>query len=183
MAPPGRIIFGNTFAGLYRHVEGRVTPAALDRLRELGVDFRRPVLPAYPAELFVATVRVLAAELYPGQAEAEALHLLGRAVLEGYLTTPIGRAVRSVARLVGTRRTLGQMSKNFRSSDTFTQTRLESLGERDVSLWLNDALGMPTYYQGFFEVVVEGSGGVRPRVELASEEAPALTLRIRWDEH
>ncbi|MBF5044645.1 DUF2378 family protein [Aggregicoccus sp. 17bor-14] len=182
MAPPARIIFGNTFAGLYRHVAPQVPGATLDRLRERGVDFRRPVLPAYPAELFVVTVQELAAALHPQLPQAEALRLLGRAVLDGYLATPIGRAVRGVARLIGTRRTLLQMSKNFRSSDTFTQTRLTARGERDVSLWLNDALGMPSYYRGFFEGVVEGSGGTRAQVEVESYAPPEATLRIRWEE-
>ena len=178
-----RIIFGNTFSGLYQEVRAGLSPEAHDRLlREAGVDFRRALLPAYPAATFARVVQVMGEELYPDVPRDEALRRMGRRVLKGYLGTFIGRSVVTVARLVGVRRTLRQMTKNFRSSDNFTVAEVEEDGPGAMRVWLNDALGMPAYYAGFFEVVVEGSGGKVVRVLVERSEPPAVTLRVEWDE-
>lgn len=181
MSPYRRIIFGNTLAGLYQEVRAGLSPAAHDRLREVGVDFRRPLLPAYPAGTFARVVQVMAEELDPGVPRDEALRRMGRRVLDGYRSTFIGRSVARIARLVGVRRTLQQMTKNFRSSDNFTVAEVEERGPHAARVWLNDAMGMPTYYAGFFEVVVEASGGRVVRVQVEESQPPAVVLSVEWD--
>lgn len=175
-----RVIFGNTFDGLQRVAKAQLTSELTDRLRLVGVDFGRPLLPAYPAETFVSAIHLFASAIYPGEPKDEQLRKMGRKLLEGYLSTFIGRAVQGVARVVGTRATLDRMTQNFRSSDSFTEARISPLGPREVELWLNDDLGMPTYYQGFFELVVEASGGRDPKVEVLRSTPPELVLKVAW---
>lgn len=175
-----RVIFGNTFDGLQRVTRERLDAALLDRLRLVGVDYGRPLLPAYPAETFVSTIHLLGGALYPDLPKEEQLRRMGRTLLDGYLSTLIGKAVQGVARVIGTKATLDRMTQNFRSSDNFTEARISPIGPTAVELWLNDDLGMPAYYLGFFERVVEASGGRDPQVELLCSSPPGLVLKVAW---
>lgn len=179
---PERLIFDNTFEGLYRYTSAQLPEGAVARLRQAsGVDFTRPLLPAYPAEVFVALVRAMATELHGALPEDERLRRIGRAVLEGYRLTLIGRAVEKAARLFGPVQVLQRVSGKFRTSDTFTAVQVEPRGEGDLTLHVNDLLGMPTYYQGFFEVILEGLGVRNPSVAVEGLAAPGGKLRVRWD--
>ena len=183
MGTEQRVVFGNTFEGLYRFVSPSLGQGHAERLRAAaGVDFTKQLHPAYPAEAFVAVVREMAQQLYPAEPEAERLRRVGRAVLEGWRLTLVGRAVESLSRVVGPLRTFRMAGKKFRTSDNFTDVRVEERGPRELLLHLNDALGMPAYYQGFFEAIVEHLGVASPRVEIAAAEAPGVTLRVTWAE-
>ena len=178
-----RVIFGNTFEGLYRFVSPGLPPDHAERLRRAtGVDFTKPLHPAYPADSFVRVVREMAGQLYADAPEAERLRRVGRAVLEGWRLTLVGRAVEGVSRVVGPLRTFRMAGRKFRTSDNFTDVRVEEVGARELLLHLNDALGMPTYYQGFFEAIVAHLGVPAPRVDVARAEAPGVTLRVTWAE-
>jgi hypothetical protein len=41
---------------------------------------------------------------------------------------------------------------------------------------------MPTYYQGFFEVILEGLGVRNLRISVERVEAPGGTLRLTWED-
>jgi hypothetical protein len=65
-----RLVFTQTVEALFvRGVAGRLSPSALQRLKEGGLDLGRPMLPAYTAEVFTRCIAILAEELCPGSPE------------------------------------------------------------------------------------------------------------------
>jgi uncharacterized protein (TIGR02265 family) len=176
-----RVVFENTVKALCHAVEERLTPEAREELRQAGLDLGRPLLPAYPAEQWARMLGILARTAFPGQAEEEQQRLLGRAVMESWRNTLVGRAAETMARLVGPQRTLARMSHNLRSSDNFCETRLTPSGPHEAELWVSEVLGMPAYYQGIVERVLEAAGAPRHEVQLVSRQGDACTYRVRWN--
>jgi uncharacterized protein (TIGR02265 family) len=175
-----QVVFENTVRALLDAVGGRLTPAAREELRVAGLDLSRPLLPAYPAAQWAKQLHIVARAVFPDASPSEGLRQLGWHVIGGWRRTLVGRAAESMAKLVGPRRTLQRLSHHLRSSDNFCETRFTARGERDVELWVSEVLGMPTYFQGIVEHVVEGSGGKAVLVELVREDGPACVFHVRW---
>ncbi len=154
-----KLVFENTFTGLFRHgVQGRLSPAAVQKLAQLGVDLTRPLLPAYPLQTWSDTLEIVALELEPHDSRLEALRKLGRLAVKGYRQTLIGKAAEQLARIIGPKRTLARLTQNFRTSDNYTETTLTELSPGRFELWMNDVFGKPSYMAGVIEEILEVAG-------------------------
>jgi uncharacterized protein (TIGR02265 family) len=174
-----KLIFAQTFEGLFRSVQARLTPVLQQGLKARGVDPTRPLLPAYPHEVFAEVMLYLAAQLYPQVEEEEAVRLLGRGFMEGFGETMIGRAMLAAMRLIGPRRTLERVSRQFRAGNNYTETKLTSISERDYELWINE-VRLPGWYIGIVGRGLELAGGAEVRVELTAREGRSGTFRVTW---
>jgi hypothetical protein len=103
--PAERLVYASVVEGLLRHgLQGQLTPRLKERLRQIGVDVDRPLLPAYPVPLWFYCLRAIVDEVYPGQPLEPAFRDLGTRMTEGYGRTVLGRALYMLARLQGPRR-------------------------------------------------------------------------------
>ncbi len=176
-----RLIFSHTVEGLYtRGLQGRVTPALKEQLRKEGLDLDKPLLPAYPLETWARCVRLTATALHPGEPEELALRKVGERTIEGYLETPMGRAMFGVLKLLGPQRTLGRMQKNFRSANNYTEVRLTEVGPTEADLWLNEPGLMRYFMQGVLLAGIRGAGAPDVEVALRQFDDAAVTYRVSW---
>lgn len=174
-----KLIFAQTFEGLFRSVQTRLTPALQQGLKQRGVDLTRPLLPAYSHEVFTEVMLYLAAQLHPLIEEDEAVTLLGRGFMEGFGETMIGRAMLAAMRLIGPRRTLERVSRQFRAGNNFTETKLTPVNERTFELWINE-VRLPGWYIGIVSRGLELAGGAQVKVEIIGREGRSGTFRITW---
>ena len=73
MNPQERLVFSPSVeALLVRGVGNKLTPSLQDKLRSLGFDVSRPLLPAYPLDKWQEAVDLVAQDLYPGMSMNEA---------------------------------------------------------------------------------------------------------------
>lgn len=107
--------------GLFRRaLKTRLTPSLVAKLRERGLELDKPLQPAYPAERCAEWIR-LVAELYPPLSEREATYQVGRANMDGYVQTVLGRAVVQVLKVIGPKRTLPRLGRSFRTGTNYMQ--------------------------------------------------------------
>ncbi len=181
-AAPEQIVYSNTFDGLKLALttHGIGLSEVTARFKQIGVDFAKP-LPAYTRQHYIDALKVAASMAYPGLPDEPAYRRVGALVIEGYVQTVLGRAVHAAARLMGPMWTLKRMTRNLRTSDTWTEVRVTELSPTDVTLVLNDHTGAFGYYEGLFEAIVVASGGVDAHCTLTSTAAPFIGhYRLIW---
>ena len=183
MAVAEQLVFPQTVEGLFvRGLAREMTPGLKARLREAGLDLDRPLAAGYRAADFARWIRLAAEALYPGESEEQALRRMGRHFFVGYMDTLMGRALAPVLRVIGPRRTLERMERNFRSGTNYIEVRTETNGPAEVVLHFNDVHGLPGYYAGIAEQGAGLTGAKGTTVEVLPAPAPRCALRVRWQE-
>jgi uncharacterized protein (TIGR02265 family) len=173
------LVFAASFDGLARALGPKLDRAALDRFHALGVDLKGTLLPAYPLDLWYRTMDLGSEVLEPGAPLEQRHRALGRQMLDGYSDTVIGRALTALLRVIGPRRTLERMTRNFRSTTNYTETRLEGLPDGSWRLWVSSVVS-PHFYRGLLERAMELSGAKGSSVEISGHDASGAVFLIRW---
>lgn len=174
------VVFSQTFEGLFlQGLKGRVTPALKDRLRELGLELDRPLAPAYPVEVWNGALAAAAAEVFPALSSLDAHEALGVAFLTGYAHTLMGRAMMALLRVLGPKRALERMERNFRSGNNYVKTRFVDHGGEDVEVLFDVMYEVPTFMKG---VILHGArelGARDVRIDVSDTDRPR-SYRVRW---
>jgi uncharacterized protein (TIGR02265 family) len=127
-------------------------------------------------------IRIAAEDLYPSQPLAEATFKLGEVYVEGFRQTMLGRAVLSLLRVLGPRRTIARATQNFRAGNNYTETRITELGPTQFDVWMNEVGDFPEFTAGIIQAGVRMSGAKDLRVEPFGYDGHACTYRITWKE-
>lgn len=175
-----RLWFSQTVEGLFiRGLGERLTPAAKEAIAKAGVDVTK-LEPAYPAEAVEQACLAVLPFVFPGVSEDEGLFELGRTFMRGYSSTVMGSAMVGVMKVIGARRSLERMTKNFRTGGNYIETKSTVLGPTSVALWFNDVGRMP----GFFRGVIVGGGELIDvndmRVAQQLGEPPTAVFTVTW---
>lgn len=173
-----KLIFAQTFEGLLRSLGGKVTPQLTEGLRLRGLNLSAALLPAYPLSVWVEVLSFVATQ-QPGMGLDEAVAAVGREFMDGYAQTLVGRAMVPMMRLIGPRRTLERVTRQFRTGNNFSETRLNQVSPTEFTLWVNE-VQLTGWYIGILSRGLELAGGREVKVELLSREAGSGTFRVRW---
>lgn len=178
-----RKVFTQVVEGLLRHGVGeRVTPRLRERLRQVGMDLDRPLLPAYPLIQWHHCLHIIVEEVYPGVPREEAFRRLAEYHVEGFGRTLVGRAMMRLMRMLGPRRTVRQMVQALRASDNYTEVRLKELGPGTWEMWMNSVLDTPGYAEALFESFLRASGAAEPEAVIVRREEESTVYLLRWKE-
>ncbi len=178
-----RLHFAQVVEGLWvRALAGRIGPELNRELIAAGLDLTRPLLPAYPAEKISQWVRLTSRSLYPHLDETEAQRRLGGDFFRGFTQTLIGKALVAMMKVIGTRRSLERMQRNFRTGTNFIDTRFTSLGKGRAELWMNDVDGLPAYYAGIVEEGGRATGARDMKTTWEHHADGGCTYQVTWSE-
>ena len=174
-------MFSQSIEGLFiKGLGDRLTSAMRAAVKAAGINLDR-IAPAYPVEVMERACQAVAPMLFPEATPAEALRQLGHAFMYGFQSTLIGGAMVQVMKVIGPRRSLERMTKNFRTGGNFIETRFTALGPTNVDLWFNDVGTMPTYFQGIIEEGGVLIGARNLKVAASPETPPAHRYLVTWD--
>jgi uncharacterized protein (TIGR02265 family) len=174
-----KLIFAQTFEGLLRSLGARLSPRLSAGLRERGLDPTATLLPAYPQQVFIEVLSFLAVELHPGQPLEVAITSIGRGFMDAYGETMVGRAMMAMMRLIGPRRTLERVTRQFRTGNNFSETRLTPVSATEYHLWVNE-VRLPGWYIGILSRGLELAGGKEVKVELLQRDDSGGSFRVKW---
>lgn len=176
-----RLEFGPSISGLLIDTLGsEVTPELKASLRAEGLDLDRPLLPAYPAALYVKCLRIVARALWPTETEDDALRHFGGHAVEGLNSNFLGRALVTLMRVIGLRRAVLRLDRAFRNSNNYTKVDVRELTLTSVEFIFNTVMGTPTYFEGVFLTMVPILGGREPRVEHGPLEGERHRYVLSW---
>ncbi|MBL8910118.1 MAG: DUF2378 family protein [Archangium sp.] len=175
------LVWRHTIEGLIRVgvARGDGTPWK-SRMKEVGLNVDAPLATAYPRDQWKQFIATSAEVLFQGT-EEERLEQVGKAFIEEYAETFLGRAVASVLKLIGPRRALERMTKSLRSGNSYSDTRATFTGATSAEFWLNDTLGFPTYIVGALGAVMRITSAKNVVVKPIKIEGVACTFIVTWD--
>jgi uncharacterized protein (TIGR02265 family) len=135
------LVFQQGIESFRKSLNQRLTPSLAAEAKAMGLDFERPPI-AISLATWEAVVGHIAARFYPDLPESERYFALGRQFMLGYTATTIGSAVLKFARVMGVRRTLHRMGKNFSTVANFIETESTDLGSNQLQLatWMRPDL-------------------------------------------
>lgn len=174
-----KLIFSQTVEGLLRSLGGKLTPELVAGMQARGIDPAATLLPAYPQETFTTVVTWLAAQLYPKLPVDDAIAQVGRGFMDGYGETMVGRAMLAMIRLIGPRRTLERVTRQFRTGNNYSDTRLTARSATEYDLWVNE-VSMVGWYLGIIARGVELAGAKGVKVTLLSHDASGANFHVTW---
>jgi len=168
------------------------TPQLLAELKGMGIDFDH-ALAAYPLDVWLKVVRVLAERFAADVPAADRVQHLGRIFMRGYVQTAVGMATLAAAKVMGLRRTLLRMGRNFRTAANYVITEAKEVGPKEVHIRTfidpqylprvtDHSLLLSEYRQGVLQetlVLVGGKGTVD--IIDAKPDVQDVTFRVRWD--
>jgi uncharacterized protein (TIGR02265 family) len=120
--------------------------------------------------------------VYPGLPREEGFRQLAAHHVDGFGRTLVGRAMMRLLRLLGPKRTVQQMVQALRSSDNYTEVRLEELGPGHWEMWMNSVMDAPGYAEALFVSFLRASGAAEPHAALVRREREGTVYRLGWRE-
>lgn len=150
---------------------------------------------AYPVGVWFRALDIAANALAGDQPVSERFRAVGRAFLLGYVETPMGFAVATACKLLGMKRTMLRMGRNFSTASNYMEVEGREVSPKEVQLRcsvkdgafseaLHDEQGataLAGYRQGVLEGVMEVLG-VKGKIEVMSGDVARhdFTFRITW---
>jgi uncharacterized protein (TIGR02265 family) len=181
--PPERLTYGSVVEGLVHHgLGGQVSPALKARLRLIGVDVQRPLLPAYPVKVWEHCLWAIIEDVYPGLPPEQAFRALGARMTDGYGRTLVGRAALVLARMLGPRRTVLRLPQLLATTDNWSRPEVLERAPCHFELRLNDDLDLPGYLEGIFETLLRQAGAGAPRVRVLEKGRGSTLFELKWGE-
>jgi uncharacterized protein (TIGR02265 family) len=188
---PEPVVFGTAIEAMRNALKDALTPALRAQLKDRGVDLDK-VHPAYPMDTWTDIIRVVAAAVMPDVPEHERYVLLGRRFMRGFAETAVGLAARQLGRLIGVRRTLLRMGRNFKQASNYLETEITEVSANELRLrtFTNERFLARTrdrstlvtdYRKGVLEevlVLLDATGTVEI-VDLKPERQD-VTFRVTW---
>jgi uncharacterized protein (TIGR02265 family) len=177
MAEP-RVAFASLFESLDRILGPTLDLEAQQRLRELGIDFRR-LLPAYPIETWYAGIELAMSRFDPAMSPEQRQNHFGVRLVQTYGDTLVGRAMFTMMRLIGPGRSIQRATRSFRTATNFLDTTCVSHAPNDWELTLNETV-YPHRYPGFFEEALGVAGAKEVKVVMTGLTDTQASYRARW---
>jgi uncharacterized protein (TIGR02265 family) len=184
MAETQHLIFSHSLQGLMsRAFPGGVPPELKEKLRAVGVDLDRPLLPAYPRDTWARCIELGAQHAFPHEPREVAWRRMGERMIDGYQETMIGRAMFSTLRLLGPRRMLQRSQKSFRSGNNYTEVRLTEVAPTVMDVWFNETGAVLRHFTlGLVLAGMRAGGAVEPQADIRLADSEGVTIRASWKE-
>lgn len=187
------VVFGAAIEGMKRAFAKQITPQLRAQLlTKAGVDLDRPQV-AYPADTWVHVVRLVGDALASELPEQQRYVHVGRLFMRGFVQSGVGFAALTAGKLLGVRRTLLRMGRNFRTAANYVETEFTEVGAKELLIrtWVTEPFLekikdrttlILEYRQGVLQEVLELVGG-RGTVELLSADPLRHDgrYRARWE--
>ena len=171
-------MYAQSVEGLFRAL-APLSASVKQRFAALGVDPDKRLEPAYTREKWLELIRLACELTAPGQDVEVATRALGRRFMEGYGQTLVGKAMLTMLRVIGPRRALDRMSKNFRTGNNFSQTKLSQPSPGVYELWCSHVT-IAGWYQGIIEGGLTLSGAREVKATLVRRENEGAVFRVEW---
>jgi len=176
-----KIVYAHTVEGLFKRALGsRVAPGLKAELAGLGVDLDaapRDVARTVWAQCLAAAVR----HLFRDVPADEGYYRLGRALIDGYGQTVLGRAIFATFRLLGPDRALKRAVVLIRNGNNYIESRLTPVAPRRYEFWVNEHNGNPHYVRGVVTAGLEMTGARNPKCDVTSFDEHQATYVAYWE--
>ncbi len=176
MSEPAPTTDNNVFEGLFAKLLKPEGAFKVD-LRAAGYDVDNPGL-HYPTSVLLDCLHVAARHVYPELSREEALRMLGRRFADRYLTTILGRIVRTLVLALGVEKFIMQMPKIVALSSTGLSARVQRLGAGEFQIVFHGEHQSPDFTAGALEGGARDLSVFHLRAEIVRREPAEFELKL-----
>lgn len=173
-----RVVFAQSMEGLWRALDP-LTPQERAAFLKAGVKKQGDFLPAYPLPQYIEIIDACAASRFASLQELERYTEVGRLFFSGFERTLIGAAMVSMLKVLGPRRTLQRMTRNFRTANNFTDGFVETLAPNHHHVRINYTL-RPGFYLGLLDSGCRRAGAQELQARLLETKDFSASYELRW---
>ena len=160
--------------GIIRALGDKLDEKAHARFAALGIPLKGKLQAAYPRDLWWPVAHCAGELLSPHLTPPEQRRALGRRFVYGYNETIVGKALITAMKVLGPKRSLARIGRNFKTGNNYSTAEMRETPE-GIEMHVAGQ-PYPEWYAGIFEAAVEITGGKNVRVELLRADPPRLTV-------
>ena len=172
-----KVVFGQSMEGLYRALAPH-TPQERAAFLKAGVRTDQ-FAAAYPLDAWLELLDACAASRFAQLNELERFTEVGRLFFLGFEKTLMGSALMGLLKVIGPRRMLDRLTRNFRSANNFTVGTLESLAPNHHKVHINYT-ARPGFYRGVIASGCASAGAKGLTVTVLETKDLGTTYEIKW---
>lgn len=174
-----QLVYDFGVESLFRGLGDRLTPALKEKVRAVGIDLDRKLLPAYPREVWVRVVDVVAEDLKAGTDLAASRRELGRRITDGFAETALGKLMAPGVRFIGVRRVLQRLPKQLTMSNNFMKVALVEQPGDCVRVEVREPVPSADFLCGVIEAIAGYAGAKSCDVTFA-DEGTLIAFTVKW---
>lgn len=174
------VVFRHAVEALTERVlrqQQRLTPEFTAELRAMGVDVDKPR--DLPMDTWRKLLQLCAARLFPELTEPEGLTEVGRAVLDGFTQTLVGRGALMVGKMLGPQRSLQRLAEYWGSANNVYRVTTREVGPKHFEVRINVGGEMRWYNRGILLGALE-KVGAKGSVELHEQVGGGDLYIVTW---
>lgn len=174
-----RVVFSSMIEAYLKGLGPLVTPKTLEELKQAGLNLGK-LPPAFPEKQMLQFLEIFARNAWPHEQHPERMRLLGQHAIKGWQSTLLGSAASAVMKVMGPHRSLARLTKNFKTTNNFSEATYQLVGPNEALVTVNDVQGIITYWKGVFEqgISIVASD---PKVTIDKQlPGPDATFRLTW---
>ena len=172
-----RVVFGTSMEGLHRALSPP-TPAENAAFLKAGVTGAK-FDSAYPLALYTDILDACAASRFAGKEPLERFTEVGRLFWSGYEKTLVGQALIAVLKVLGPRRMLDRMTRNFRTANNYTEVTVEAISPSQHVVRITHVT-RPGLFVGLLEKGLTYAGAKELSVKLIEHHDKVARYDVRW---
>lgn len=153
------VVFSAAVESLQKSFGARLSAEHRAKLKALGVDLEHPPA-AVPLAAWLSGIELLGEALLPEVPAQERNRMLGREYIRGFVQTALGFATVSFAKLLGVKRTMLRMGRNFRTSANYIDAEAKDVGSNAVEIHTRISPSMRDHVPANVESIVQYRRGV-----------------------
>jgi uncharacterized protein (TIGR02265 family) len=174
--PP--LVFAQTVEGLLKALSP-MSATSRQKLAAIGVDPDQRLEPAYPRDKWLELMHLACELTAPGKDHEPTSYELGRRFMGTYTQGLVGKAMMAALRVIGPKRALERMSRNFRTGNNFSETKLTEPSPGRFELWCSHAT-IAGWYQGIIETGLVLAGAAEAKVTLLRRQDGGAVFQVEW---
>lgn len=176
---PEALVYDFAVESLFRGLGDEFTPELRAQVKAAGIDPDSPLLPAYPRAIWTRVVDVLSVALARGRSLEDARRDLGQRITQGFAQTTLGRVMSPAARLLGVRRTLARLPRNFTITNNFMKCTLTEKSPTELVFDVTEPVPSAEFLAGVIDSMARYAGAGHSRVTI-EQLGTATRFHVTW---
>lgn len=154
------------------------TPTEAAAFTRAGIDGKR-FQAAYPLAQYTDLVDACGASRFAHLEPLERFTEVGRLFMVGYEKTLVGQALIAVLKVLGPRRMLERMTRNFRTANNYTEVTVETVSPTEHIVRITHVT-RPGLFIGLLEKGLTYAGAKNLSVKLIDHHDKVARYGVRW---
>jgi uncharacterized protein (TIGR02265 family) len=177
--PEPHLVYDFSVDSLFKGLGARLTPSLKEKVRAAGIDLDKKLLPAYPKDVWIRAVDVVARELSVNGDAASSSRRLGHDITNGFAESLLGKTMAPGVRLMGVRRVMLRLPKMLTMSNNFLKVAVVESPGNSVRVIVNEAVPSAEFLCGIIDAIATYAGAKECSVTFAAE-GPMTEFVVKW---